>query len=304
MSRRRIGYHRVIARKIRKSLEEPDAQNSLIEVCNHITEQDLAWRYHVQPRAEENVTMFLYDFKKYGDYHVGRFVRLRHGDFVTFEANNRSFEPLNLDDGSSLSEIMHFVYSPSLRVLAIDSGKGTPGVIDLFRYLNKIQTKSGYIRDVVKLDASVIGHPDIISELRKHPSVKALTVTYDNGNAIDTSDPVDIQKSLGPLSNGVGKVVMKYCGVKRGRGRQDVISTEDLIRDIEAKSFNVGAFGNVSAEVATEYGEITLRLFGDKIKEYVDMPQGYYRQPNAVYDGIITSIGKNVNILQDVYEGA
>lgn len=299
MKRRRVGYHRVTATKIKSSLEDTDVNASFIEVCERIVQEDLAWRFHTFSTANEDVTCFLYDFEKTGDFYKGRFVRLRHEDLVTFTSNDESFASLDLGEGSSLSEIMHFVYSPSLRVLAVDTGRSVPGVIQLFRYLNVMQFKDGYIYDAVKLGFNVIGHPDIIRELRKHDSVKTLTVIYDDGNAIDTEDPLDVRRSIGSFG-GVGKVTRMLYGVKRGNRREDVISTDDLISKLEADEFQVGAFGNVSAQVATEYGEITLRLFGDKIKEYIDMPRSYYAKPEEIYTRIITSINDNQGILSDV----
>ena len=300
MARRRIGYHRIVAKPIRSSLEEPDQEASIVNVCKQIIEHELVWRYNTLTSSQE-VTVFLYDFSQVGDFYVGRFVRLRHDDLVTFESNGGSFSELNLEDGSSLSEIMHFVFSPTLRVLAVDAGRSVPGVIQLMRYLNLMQSKDGYIADLVRLEAHVIGHPDIISELRKHHSVKTLTVTYDNGNAIDTNDPIDVARGAGSIGN-VGRLTQVFSGLKRrngrGRGREDVITTNELINKIEAEEFPVGAFGNISAEVATEFGEITLRLFGDKIKEYVNTPNGYYRDPNVVYEQIIASINRSQDILR------
>lgn len=277
-------------------LPPEDADISFEDLLTQIVGLPIEQRRHFQSGVDDDEFHQLYVFEKMTDQsnlYVGVYMKCSANSITASNESAIELKEASLPDGYRPSYISHFVYSPSTRILSIESGQHAPKHMSLIRYINFMQSVV-LKRELVKFIPQAIIDEDTASIIRSYDAVRSfeLSITSAELKTADKSGSwMKLLSLLGAKGN-AGKVSIGITGARKRGDMTPAFTTEQLASEFEKGEFKDVNFGNIKAELIQDQQSVTVNLLQNKIKSDIEVP--IYKISSHT-DGIHKAI-------KDVYE--
>ena len=289
-------------------LPPDDADISFEDLLTDIINLPIEQRRHYQSGTDDEEFHQLHMFEVMAEgsnIYAGVYMKCTANSITASSETASKLQEASLPTGYRPSYISHFIYSPTTRILAIESGQHAPKHMSLIRYINYIQSVI-LKRELVKFIPQAIIDDDTASIIRSYDAVRAfeLSITSDELKAADKSGSwMKILSLLGAKGN-AGKVSIGISGARKRGDLTPAFTTEQLASEFEKGEFKDLQFGNIKAELLQDQQAVTVNLLQNKIKSDIEVPVfGLSKHTNKIHEAIKEKYDQNHDILVPALTG-
>lgn len=233
------------------------------DICKEIVAQEFSVKTLELP---DDKTYRLNYFVQNGDYFEGKIVKFRNNNAITGSLDDDELTDFTLDNGKKFTEVTHFIYSPSTDILSFEYNHHGTFYSTFMRYINSIQLR--YKADAEMFKATPLMHPDVLQKISSAEKIKALTIGLPVAKLPDDLDENNLLKGLsyGSKLGNPGQISLTLTGASRKGDRSPLMSTAELMNALSSNEIDLGMFGKVTVDVATEFGAEVINLLENKIE--------------------------------------
>jgi hypothetical protein len=253
-----------------------DADISFEDLLSQIDGKDVDQKRHFQSGTVADEFHQLYMFEKLAEesnLYAGVYMKCSANSITASNESLAELKEESLPEGYRPSYISHFIYSPTTRILAVESGQHAPKHMSLIRYINYMQSVV-LKRELTKFVPQAIIDDDTASIIRSYDAVRSieLSITSAELKAADRSG--NWMNILSLLSNkgNAGKVSIGISGAKKRGDMTPAFSSEQLASEFDSGELSSLNFGSIRAELLQDEHAVTVNLLQNKIKSDIEVP--------------------------------
>lgn len=272
------------------------------EIMCDIMNIPLENRKHFQSGVDLDEYYVLSEFDKVNDnsnLYKGIFSKCSANSITASNEGRDELKESKIDEGYRPAHISHFIYSPSKRILSIESSQQAPKQPSLLRYCLYMQANI-LQRELIKFECYPIIDENIANIIRSANGVRAfefslscdeLTSIDKNGNWMGL-----ISKLAGQVN--AGKITLGFSGARKRGDMTEVISTEQLADEFDKGEFKHVTFGSLHAELIYDQQAIVVNLLQNKLKSDIQVPTADISNHSSdIFKQIIDRYEKNKKLL-------
>ncbi|HSE61756.1 MAG TPA: hypothetical protein VLA88_05695 [Candidatus Saccharimonadales bacterium] len=244
--------------------ENAEIKTEFEDVCKEVVNLEIAKK---SLKMSDSISYRLTYFKAHGDHYRGKIVKYRNNHMIMGSLNDDELEDLMLDEGKKFTEVTHFVYSPSTKILTFEYSQNGPRHAMFLGYLFTIQRS--YKTDPIRFTGDLLMHPDVLRELNSDVErIKSLTVGLPVAklhSSMQQNNLVEGLKAASKFAN-TGQIYIKLVGARKHGDKTPLISTNEIVRAISDNEIDLGLYGKAEVEVVNEFGDATINLLENKLE--------------------------------------
>lgn len=249
------------------------------EIMCDIMNIPLENRKHFQSDVDLDEYYVLSEFDKVNDnsnLYKGIFSKCSVNSITASNEGRDELKESKIDEGYRPAHISHFIYSPSKRILSIESSQQAP--------------KQPY-PIIDENMANVIRSADGVRAFGFSLSCDELMSIDKNGNWMGL-----ISKLAGQVN--AGKITLGFSGARKRGDMTEVISTEQLANEFDKGEFKHVTFGSLHAELIYDQQAIVVNLLQNKLKSDIQVPTADISNHSSdIFKQIIDRYEKNKKLL-------